>query len=177
MNTMSLAKLYRRATAHSADRPLDAQALLAVLAGRPAEADRRAEATRALAESAAHADLARMLGELQADSEALAAQVQRVRAPALAHRGRAPARPHARVVSLRWVGSLAACLVLAVGAFMLHERGAEPHAGGTLAGVTAGSPVAVGHDRIFASGEELRPAAATPAPGDRLFHSDFSGGS
>ncbi|MBX3700974.1 MAG: hypothetical protein KF903_08265 [Dokdonella sp.] len=173
MNTMSLSNLYRRATAGGAAPAVDADALLAVLAGKPADALRRAEATRALAESAAHADLARMLGELQIESEQLATQVQRLRAPA--RRQGDVARRHAHVVHLRWFGAMAASLVLAVGAFMLHER-SERQQMASVTGAAGAAHVAATSDRIFASGEELRQPAA-PAAADRLFRSDFSEGS
>ena len=175
MNKTSLAKLYRSSTLHAADRQVDAAALLAVLAGKPAAAAQRAAATQALAESAAHADLARMLGELQADSAMLADHVQELRTPALAHGRRDGARRHAHVVHLRWIGSMAACLVLAVGAFLLHERDAA-HLTPTVAGVTTAAHPAAAGDRIFASGEEFQSLAA-PAHGDELFRSDFSEGS
>ena len=176
MNRMSLSRLHRRMTADAA-RDVDADALLAALEGRPADAARRTAAVEALAESSAHADLARLLGALQADSEALAAGVRRARTamPARAQRE----RRHGQASRVRWVAPLAACMTLVVAVFAFHERGAQ-HRPDTWSDVAAATHSVAQHDRVFTNRDEIfsssddeRHAAARP---DEVFRSDFSEG-
>ncbi len=178
MNTKSLSYLHRRMTADAAHE-VDADALLAALEGRPADAAKRTAAVEALADSAAHADLARMLGELQADSEALAAAVRRVRTamPARAQRE----RRHGHASRVRWAAPLAACMTLVVAVFAFHERGAS-HRDGTWNDVVASAQSIAQHDRIFTARDEIFSSSDAPARHaakalpDEVFRSDFSEG-
>lgn len=120
------------------------------------------------------AELGRLLRELEPESEALAAAVAAVRRPAHPQRLRerrlvATRRPAA----LRWVGSLAACCALAVGAFALHG-----HRSARWDGVApTSSATTIVADRIFSSNDRIF-ASTMPhkkaAPGDELFSTDFS---
>lgn len=183
MNTKSLSSLYRRMTANTV-RGVDADALLAALEGRPADAGKRTAAVDALADSAAHADLARMLGALQSDSETLAADVRRVRTamPARAQRE----RRHGHASRVRWAAPLAACMTLVVAVFAFQERGAfhergTQHRANTWNDVVASTHTVVQHDRAFTNRDEIfsssddtaRHASALP---DEVFRSDFSEG-
>lgn len=178
MNTKSLSHLHRRMTA-DAVRDVDADALLAVLEGCPADAAKRAAAVEALADSAAHADLARMLGELQADSETLAADVRRVRTamPARAQRE----RRHGHASRVRWAAPLAACMTLVVAVFALHERGAS-HRDSAWSDVVASAHSVAQHDRIFTARDEIFSSSddtarhVAKALPDEVFRSDFSEG-
>jgi len=184
MNTMSLSRLHHRMTA-DAVRDVDADALLAALEGRPADAAKRTAAVEALADSAAHADLARMLGALQSDSETLAADVRRVRTamPARAQRE----RRHGHASRVRWAVPLAACMTLVVAVFafqergVFHERGAQ-HRAAAWGDVVASAHSVAQHDRIFTTRDEIFSSSddttrhtATALP-DEVFHSDFSEG-
>jgi len=179
MNTTSLSSLHRRMTTDAAIRDVDADALLAALQGRPADAARRTAAVQALAGSAAHADLARMLGALQADSETLAADVRRARTamPARAQRE----RRHGHASRVRWAAPLAACMTLVVAVFAFHERGAS-HRNGTWNDVVASTQSVAQHDRIFTTRDEIFSSSdegarhiASARP-DEVFRSDFSEG-
>lgn len=115
------------------------------------------------------AELGRLLRELEPESEALAAAVTALRRPAhparlRGHRFAAARRPAA----LRWVGSLAACCALVVGAFALHGHKA---ARWNDVASSSGSSPAVVSDRIFASNMPRERAHS-----DELFRSDFSSG-
>lgn len=177
MNTKSLSRLHRHMTA-DAVRDVDADALLAALEGRPADAAKRTAAVEALADSVAHADLARMLSALQADSETLAADVRRARTamPARAQRE----RRHGHASRVRWAAPLAACMTLVVAVFAFHERGASRH-DGAWNDVVASTHSVAQHDRIFTARDEIfsssddgaRHAAALS---DEVFRSDFSEG-
>jgi len=178
MNTKSLSHLHRRMTA-DAVRDVDADALLAALEGRPADAARRTAAVEALADSAAHADLARMLGALQADSETLAADVRRVRTamPARVQRE----RRHGHASRVRWAAPLAACMTLVVAVFAIHERDARHHAGAwndvaaSTHSVAQPDRIFSTRDEIFSSSEEGVRHAGGTLP-DEVFRSDFSEG-
>ena len=178
MNTMSLSRLHRRMTTDAA-RDVDADALLAALEGRPADAAKRTAAVAALADSAAHADLARMLGALQSESETLAADVRRVRTamPARAQRE----RRHGHASRVRWAAPLAACMTLVVAVFAFHERGARHHAD-AWSDVVASTHSVAQHDRIFTTRDEIFSSsedAARRVAGvqrDEVFRSDFSEG-
>ncbi len=173
MNEMSLSRLYRRLTARPAVAPVDADALCAAVARAPAEAGRRQAAIEAIADSAAHADLARLLIALQDDSQALATQVRRVRT-AMPMRA-APARRHGMMSRLRWAAPLAAGLLAAVAVLAVHRN--ELH---HPTGMAAATPVPVAaervfskQDRIFSSSDALAHEATRS---DELFRSDFSEG-
>lgn len=113
------------------------------------------------------AQLGRMLRELQPESEALAAAVSALRRPAHPTRLRGQRFAAARrPAALRWVGSLAACCALVVGAFALHGQQTRWN---DVASSSGSSPVVT--DRIFASN---MPREATHP--DELFRSDFSSG-
>jgi len=130
---------------------------------------RRLAASRA---APAEARLGAMLRELEADSEALAADVARLRRPAHAVRGRD--RRHAtdrRVAApLRWISGLAACLAVTLGVLAIQG---QPSVRWRNVSADVRSVAAPAHalrgDRIFASGGE----AAAPA-GDVIFRGSFS---
>lgn len=179
MNNPSLSSLYRRLTARNSACEVDAAALAATLARQPADAEKRAAAVSAMAESAAHAKLAQMLKALQGDAAELADQVQATRRAVLAHARQGATRRHGHSTRLRWVASLAAGVVLAVAVVSIHERDLDhgSAAGGQSVAAHAQSPAAhaaIG-DSIFHSGYDGAAQAAT-APSDRLFRSDFSEG-
>lgn len=178
MNTMSLSRLHRSMTA-DVTRDVDVDALLAALEGRPADAGKRTAAVDALAASSAHADLARMLADLQSDSETLAADVRRTRTAMPARAARE--RRHGHASRVRWAAPLAACMTLVVAVFAFHGRGAQ-HQAGEWHDVVASTQSVARHDRIFTTRDEifsssddgLRHVAAAPA--DVVFRSDFSEG-
>jgi hypothetical protein len=182
MNEMSLSRLYRRMTSRTV-RNVNADELVDALAPDSGLTAERREALAAdVAASAAQADLARMLRALQPESEALAADVERVNRtnvhPLRAREVRVAngARRHAR--PLRWVGSIAACCALAFGVFALN--------GGKDSdwnNVSASATSAVQQDRIFTSNDVIFASADRSAPrtraargGDELFRGDFSSG-
>ena len=113
------------------------------------------------------AELGRLLRELEPESEALAAAVNALRRPAHPVRARGQRFATHRPAALRWVGSLAACCALAVGAFALHG-----HRATHWDEVASNSTTAAAPDRIFASN---MPHEKT-LHGDELFRSDFSTG-
>lgn len=180
MNTMSLSRLYRRMTVAAPVREVDADALLAALERRPADAARRTAAVESLAGSAAHADLARMLCALQSDSEALATDVRRTRTAMPARVNRE--RRHAHASRVRWAAPLAACMTLVVAVFAFHERGAR-HQANAWHDVVASTHSATQRDRTFTTRDEIFSSsddgashhAAAKLP-DEVFRSDFSEG-
>jgi len=178
MNTMSLSRLHRSMTADVA-RDIDADSLLAALAGRPADAAKRTAAVDALAASSAHADLARMLADLQSDSETLAADVRRVRTAMPTRVLRE--RRHGHALRVRWAAPLAACMTLVVAVFAFHGHGAREHAG-EWRDVVASTQSVAQHDRIFTTRDEIFSSSdegarhAAVALPDEVFHSDFSEG-
>jgi hypothetical protein len=115
------------------------------------------------------AELGRLLRELEPESQALATAVAALQRPAhpvrLRERRFAAAR---RPAALRWVGSLAACCALVVGAFALHGHRAARWDG--VASSSGSTPVVVS-DRIFSSN---MPHEAMHS--DEVFRSDFSSG-
>ncbi|HEU4662500.1 MAG TPA: hypothetical protein VFS55_00570 [Dokdonella sp.] len=122
------------------------------------------------------AELGRLLRELEPESDALAAAVAALRRPAhpVRERGRRLAATR-RPAALRWVGSLAACCALVVGAFALHGHRA---ARWNDVASSAASARAVPADRIFSSNDRIF-AANMPREakhGDELFRTDFSSG-
>ncbi|NCT68206.1 MAG: hypothetical protein GXC76_11295 [Rhodanobacteraceae bacterium] len=175
MNEMSLSRLYRRLALARPAPAVDAAELVDALAG---EAPCETIATQ-LAASPAHADLARMLRALQADSEALAADVTATR------RGAHPLRPrsvrhHAaaprRVAHpLRWAGGLAACLAVALGVVGIwHGERAKQWDDVAAASQSVVRPdrIFTTRDRIFASAEPAG-AHASGHGGDELFRGGF----
>lgn len=122
------------------------------------------------------AELGRLLRELAPESEALAAAVAAMQRPAhpVRLRDRRPAHAAARrPAALRWVGSLAACCALVVGAFALHGHQA---ARWNVAASSSSTPAA--SDRIFSSNDRIF-ASNLPRESvrsDELFKTDFSSG-
>jgi len=121
------------------------------------------------------AELGRLLRELDPESKALATAVAALQRPAhpvrLRERRFAAAR---RPAALRWVGSLAACCALVVGAFALHGRQA---AHWNVASSSSSTPAAAS-DRIFSSNDRIF-ASNLPhesVRSDELFRTDFSSG-
>lgn len=127
MNDTSLSNLYRRMTSRSTA-GIDAAELAAVATGEELAPERREAVAAVLAGSAAHASLARMLRDLQPESEALVEAVGTRRHAAHPLRNRetrvaaGARRHHGRGHGLRWVGALAACFVFA---FALNFRHGE----------------------------------------------------
>ncbi len=120
------------------------------------------------------AELGRLLRELEPESEALATAVAALQRPAhparLRERRFAAAR---RPAALRWVGSLAACCALVVGAFALHGHQA---ARWNVASSSSSTPAAA--DRIFSTNDRIF-ASNLPhetVRSDELFRTDFSSG-
>lgn len=120
--------------------------------------------------AAPEAQLGRLLRELEADSEALAADVARLHRPAHLPRGReVRVATHRRVAApLRWISGMAACLALALGVLAIHGQqavrwrnvAADAH---SVAVVDRG-------DQIFASGVD----GVVPAASDEIFRGTFS---
>ena len=110
-----------------------------------------------------------MLRELEADSEALAADVARLRRPAHAPRGRdLRVAAHRRTAApLRWISGLAACLALTLGVLAIH--GQSTLRWRNVAAETRSVAVPAQADRIFASGVD-----AVTTPTDEIFHATFS---
>ena len=168
MNERSLSALYRRLTAGPAPLALDAETVASAADGTLA-ADGRDSAAEILARSPREAALARMLGALKGESEALAADVARTtresthRRQARTERRVASGRRHAGVT--RWATALAACLIAVVGVFSVRHSTAPTAPTQTHAIAKA--------DRISHFGMEADGAASKS---DELFHSDFSGG-
>lgn len=177
MNMPSLSRLYRRLTSPAPAQAVDAEALLAALGRRPAEAGKRGQAVDAIAGSAAHADLARMLNALHGESEVLAVQVRRAQLGVAAHARRGSERRHGHGMRMRWVASVAACAALAIGVFALHERSTLRGDPGSMVAASQHSAapgrVTSGGDRIFTSGLDGSTHATGALP-DELFRSDFS---
>lgn len=174
----SLSQLYRRMTAQRAD-AVGVDELAAVAAG---SADETIAAK--LAASSRHADLARLLRELEPASAELAESVRR-QGCAHPQRGRDAARPahrgrHVVHRGARWLGGFAAaaCLALALGVVGLwHGRMEAPHSPETTAAVAPDKAdrIFTSNDRIFSANDMSRHAKSTRG-GDELFRSDFAGG-
>jgi len=120
------------------------------------------------------AELGRLLRELEPESEALATAVAALQRPAhparLRERRFAAAR---RPAALRWVGSLAACCALVVGAFALHG-----HQAARWNVASSSSSVPATADRIFSTNDRIF-ASNLPhesVRSDELFRTDFSSG-
>lgn len=175
MNERSLSRLYRRLHSARPRAELDAQELVDVLSGAPA-GDAVAEQ---LAASPAHADLARMLNALEADSAAFAADVARARR---AHpmrdrdsRHAAAGVRHGRAQRLRWAGGVAACLAVALGLSVSLRSADDASRWQDVAAISRSVPQ---HDRIFASSDVIfsaREQAPSQRP-DQLFRSSFAAG-
>jgi len=123
------------------------------------------------------AELGRLLRELQPESEALAAEVARVRHPAHPLRGRevrVAAAGRRRAAPARWIGALAACLALAIGVFSVQELREQRWNNVAAAAHSIAQP-----ERMFASGDRIFAASndsvARP-PNDEIFHARFSAG-
>jgi hypothetical protein len=174
MNDMNLSRLYARLTRTNAV-ALDADDVVAACEG-TLTPERRETIARALGESAAPAKLAHVLRDLAGDSEALAADIARVRRD-MAHRH--PQRTERRLganrrigFGMRWAAGMAACLVAVVGLWTLRHAEMRP----------AQRPALVRADVIFSTRDTISnfsmegPASPAKTHGDRLFRSDFAGG-
>jgi hypothetical protein len=180
MNDMSLSSLYRRMTSRNTT-GIDAAELAAAATGAELAPDRREAVAAALASSAAHASLARMLRDLQPESEALAEAVGTRRHAAHPLRGRetrvaaGARRLHGRGHGLRWVGAVAACFVFA---FALDFRHGEAPTRWDDVAASASSNVLpdrifTTNDRIFAASDDA-PRSGGDVGGDRLFQANFA---
>lgn len=178
MNERSLSRLYLRLQSERARTELDAQELVDALSGAAAHDTVAAQ----LAASPAHADLARMLKALEADSAAFAADVNRTQR---AHpmRGRDLRRAaagvrHGHVHRLRWAGGVAACLAVALGLSLSLRSTDDASRWQDVAAAARSVPQ---QDRIFASNDVIfsttgARAHAPPKPADQLFSSSFAAG-
>ena len=173
MNETSLSALYRRLTA-AGTAPVDAGRLVDAVAGKQAD-----EAIAAgLARSAPMAALARMLGELKADSAELAQAVnpgRRAAHPLPAREIRRHSSAGRRVAApRRWMGALAACLAIALGVGVWHGRSpstwSDVDAQAMSAPQARADRIFTTKDRIFASSDTRKRSS------DKLFRGDFSGG-
>lgn len=176
-NGASLSQLYRRMAQQGVDAAgIDADGLVAAASGQVDEA-----LANALAGSPAHADLARLLRELEPASAELADSVRR-QACIHPQRDRAASRPvhQGRRVArrgARWFGGLAvaAGLAMALGIVGLwHGPLQSPHVPETAHVASAPDRIFASNDRIFAASESAHPAAS-PHGRDKLFRGDFSG--
>jgi hypothetical protein len=174
MNDMSLSSLYQRLTGAQPAQCIDADDLVAVVAGdKTLDAARRDAVVATLAQSSAHAGLARMLRALEPASQALAADMgeRRVASHRTHHRDVGAAH-RAHVRRLRWSGALAASLVVAVGVWNWHQG--ETHPLDTAANLPHAAAVT---DRIFTSNDRIfadnRPRARS-GESDRVFSSNFA---
>jgi hypothetical protein len=180
MNKTSLSALYRRLTsANPAPLALDADDLASAAEG-TLDAERRNRVAEALAGSALHADVVHMLGDLKAESEALAANVERTQRE-MTHRRHQ--RGERRIAAgrrfgnaARWATAMAACLVAVLGVWTLRNPTlqAPTHAHATV----KADEIFNSRDTISSFGMESTAQVQHKArvEGDRLFHSDFSGG-
>lgn len=181
MNDMSLSSLYRRMTSRSAAE-VDAAELVATATGAELAPDRREAVAAALAGSAAHASLARMLRDLQPDSEALAEAVgtrRRALHPLRSRETRVAAgarRHHGRGHGLRWVGALAACFVFAFALNFRHGE-APTHWNDVAASATSTvlpDRIFTTRDRIFAASDDAPRGRGGDGPQDQLFQANFA---
>lgn len=122
------------------------------------------------------AELGRLLRELEPESQALASAVAALQRPAHPVRLRERRPAHAaghRPAALRWVGSLAACCALAIGAFALHG-----HQATRWNEVASSSTTTIAPDRIFSSNDRIFASNLPHASvrSDELFKTDFSSG-
>ncbi len=179
MTDRSLSSLYRRLNAESrvgAIDLLDAETLVEASEGR-LRGDRRDEVAMRLSRSAVQTDLVRLLCELAPASAELVSRVGDREVAGHQRAGRATrhaARPQ-RHAGLRWVG-LAACLAVALGVGVHHQRGIVAEEAAMIAAMEAASRP----DRIFTNVDEIfssRDDSALPStPGDRVFNASFNDG-
>lgn len=183
MNNTSLSRLYRRLTSTRAQSvAIDAADLVSVSSGDAGDmaAERRDAVVARLAESPRDADLARMLHALQPASAALAGKVNDRRSSAHPMRDRVARPMHAARRAphrqLRWAGGLAACLAVALGVGMWHNRPVENWQNVATSVTTAQLPdrIFTSRDKIFASSEGGAHHQRARG-GDELFRGDFSG--
>jgi hypothetical protein len=183
MNDTSLSSLYRRMTAGAAGREVDANELVAAIDASDLPAERREAVAAVVAGSSAHASLARMLRELQPESEALAEAVRGKRHASHPLRGReariaaGARRHHGHGHGLRWVGAVAACFVFA---FALTFRYGESPTHWNDVAASASSAalpdrIFTTRDRIFAASDDASRADHSDGTrGDQLFHAGFA---
>ncbi len=188
MTESSLSNLYRRLTAQptlSARALLDSETLARVAAGRVVPSERDEVAT-ALAASAPHAALARLLGDLAPESAALARGLAQT-----GHRSHTDRIRHGQQAAgarrasrrLQW-SALAACLIAGVALWAAHTARRHAVEEATLATAMSAHP-----DEIFGSSLDQRMAARHAGPpgdvifrtgeragaGDEIFRSSFKG--
>lgn len=176
MSRTSLSELYRRLTASAAP-TVEADELAAVADGTLA-AERRDRVAETLAASAPQAAIAHVLRDLRTDSEALAADVGRVRRDTTHRRHR---REERRVTGgrrfggvARWTAAAAACLVAVLGVWtQRHVQPTAVPAASAQHALVRGDVIFSTRDKIFGGGMDAR--ASTQGRGDDLFHGDFSG--
>lgn len=177
MNKTSLSALYRRLTAVSATPAPDAADLASAAEGSLA-AERRDSVAEALAGSSAHSKVVHLLRDLNAESEALAADVSRTQRETTHRRHQ---RGERRIAAnrrsggaLRWATAMAACLVAVVGVWTVrHGQKSEPAR--SHVAVARADTIFSERDRIFAMGMEAPKTHKVRVEGDRLFHADFNG--
>lgn len=176
-NSPSISALYRRST-EGAAAAADAAAVLEALEKGPAAP----EAVEHLARSAEAALVARLLVELGPESEALAADVARLRAGA-AGEGSGH-RPRTRLAAtraggrwqrpVRWLGATAASIALVAAGMLLIPR-MQPASFDTVVAGANSIPlpdrIFTDRDRIFAAVDDRRAGTGD----DALFHADFGG--
>lgn len=179
MTDSSLSSLYRRLNAESrvgAIDLLDAETLVDASEGR-LRGDRRDEVAMRLSRSEVQTDLVRLLRDLAPASAELAGRIadcERVghQRPGRSTRHAARGQRH---VGMGWAG-LAACLAVALGIGVYHQRGVDAEEAAMLAAMEAASRP----DRIFTSVDEIFTArldAEAPKTAiDRVFNADFNDG-
>lgn len=182
MNDMSLSSLYRRMTS-GRTAEVDAAELVAAATGAELAPDRREAVAAALAGSAAHASLARMLRDLQPESEALAEAVGTRRHAAHPLRNRetrvaaGARRHHGRGHGLRWVGALAACFVFAFALNFRHGEAPTHHWNDVAASASSTvlpDRIFTTRDHIFAASDDAPRGRGGDAPEDKLFQANFA---
>ena len=182
MNDLSLSSLYRRMTSRGAA-DIDAADLAAAASGADLAPARREALATTLADSAAHASLARLLRELRPESEALAEAVGTRRHAAHPQRDResrmaaGARRTQRHRHGLRWVGAIAACFVFAF-ALNVGQRDAPTHwddVSASASSVVLQDRIFTTRDRIFAATDDA-PRGGGDAKADRLFHAHFAVG-
>lgn len=182
MNDMSISSLYRRLVANRPRPDLDPADLVDAVSADPDRtglpAARHAAVADALASSAGHAGLARMLRALRPASAELAERVNERRRVAhpLRDRHARPAAPARRihVRRLRWAGAAAACLAVVLG--LWSSQHAAVRTGDRVAAVRAAplpDRIFTSRDRIFAWSSDTH---AGHRGGDEVFHGGFASG-
>lgn len=180
MTDKSLSRLYRLSTGSrvGAAAQFDADTLVAVAAG-TLGTDRRAHVMPALADSAAHADLVRLLRDLEPASAELsqACAERTVVSHVRVGRQRHHAAPASRFrKGMRWSG-LAACLSLAFGvwAWQAHQQQADSAQFAAMEAAMKPDRIFTSQDQIFTARVDAGHSRPVQAHGDGLFQADFNG--